>query len=69
MDTLEIKLREALTLVDYLEIESQEHQVELQGLACELSRRIKSYLGEVPVWFLANRIIWAIDKAKILKGG
>lgn len=65
MKEIEIKLREALRLVNYLEIETEEEQERLSQLALELSRRIKRTFGEVPIWFLANRILRAIEDAKI----
>lgn len=65
VEKLEEKLREALRLVDYLEFETKEQQSELNQLAWELSKRIKNQFGEVPIWFLTNRILWAIDKAKV----
>ena len=65
MSELEAKIREALILTDYLEIDSEEERTALRNLACELSNRIKANFGEVPLWFLSNRILWAIEDARI----
>ena len=66
MKELEVKIREALNLLDYLEINSEEERRELSILACELSNRIKKRFGEIPIWYASNRIIRALDDAKII---